>query len=170
MANENKKKMRAIVESTDYEEMMPLYRRNPTKSIKYGVATIQEEKHHTRCLARLKDGQLCGSGKVKGSAFCYFHDPELAKLRLDNAKSGSRKAAGFIPSEAEAPDIKTPEDVRQFCIETAHQIRIGELGAREGGVVSALVSHILKTLPETASDGPSKADQLRVLLMEEEVN
>ena len=171
MANENKKKMRAIVESTDYDEMMPLYRRNPTKSIKYGVATIQEEKNHNRCLARLKDGHLCGSGRVKGSLFCYFHDPELAKLRLDNARSGSRRANGtFIPQEAEAPDIQTPEDVRQFCIETAHQIRIGELGAREGGVVSALVSHILKTLPETAGSEPSKADQLRILLMEEEVN
>ncbi len=161
--------MRAIVDSTDYAELLPYYRSNPVKCIKYGIATVGEEKNHSRCYARLKDGSLCGSGRVKGSVFCYFHDPELSKLRAENASIGRAKAqSGFIPQEAEAPDIQTPEDVRQFCIETAHQIRIGELGAREGGVVSALVSHILKTLPETASTGPSKAEMLRELLLEDE--
>ena len=166
---ESKKKMRAIVEATDYEELLPYYRRSPMKCIKYGIATIVEEKTHNRCFARLQDGSLCGSGRVRGSVFCYFHDPELSKLRAENASIGrSRARSGFIPEEAEAPNIQTAEDVRQFCIETAHQIRIGELGSKEGGVVSALVSHILKTLPETASSGPSKAELLREILLEED--
>jgi len=73
-----------------------------------------------------------------------------------------------ISRQAGAPDIKSVEDVRKFCIETAHQIRVGDLGSREGAVIAQFINQIMKTLPEEVSQEVTKADQLREILMEEE--
>lgn len=105
---------------------------------------------------------------MAGSMFCYFHDPELEEDRADNRQKGREHLKSVISRQASAPDIKSAEDVRKFCIETAHQIRVGDLGSREGAVIAQFINQILKTLPEEVSSEVTKADKLREILMEEE--
>ena len=105
---------------------------------------------------------------MAGSMFCYFHDPDLEEERAENRQKGRDNFKSVISRQAGAPDIKSIEDVRKFCIETAHQIRVGDLGSREGAVIAQFINQIMKTLPEEVSQEVTKADKLREILMEDE--
>jgi hypothetical protein len=148
-------------------KMLSHYRRDLPNCIRNGVATAHEMKTHICCSARLKNKTLCSGGRIAGSMFCYFHDPELEEDRADNRKRGRENLRSVISRQAGVPDIKSVDDVRKFCIETAHQIRIGELDSREGAVIAQFINQILKTLPEEVSTEATKADKLREILMEE---
>ena len=74
----------------------------------------------------------------------------------------------MLPSETEAPLIESPDDVRLFAIQTAHQVATGELGAKEGQVISGLLGHIIRTLPQDNIGDQDPADKLRELLMQDE--
>jgi len=153
---------------TDNVKRLSSYRKDLPNSVRYGVATAMDLKTHRNCSAKLKDKTLCSGGRLAGSLFCYFHDPELEQERSDNRQKGRDNLKSVISKQAGAPHIDTVDDVRKFCIETAHQIRTGELGSREGAVVSQLINHIMKTLPEEEQNKVTKADQLREILLEKD--
>ena len=163
-----------IIKNTDYEAMMPLYRENLPEIIRHGIADEEEMHTHKKCCAKNKNNTLCKGLRVQGSYFCYFHDPEIAevreiyhKQRTDMGKDAAR-AASILPSSLTAPAIENLDDVRTFCIETAHQIRIGELDAKAGSVVASFINHIIKTLPEEEIKQDTVADRLREILIEED--
>ena len=153
---------------TNNVKLLSHYRKDLPNCIRNGVASAVDLKSHRNCAAKLKDGTLCSGGRIAGSMFCYFHDPELEQERADNRQKGRDNLRSVISRQAGAPDIKSVEDVRKFCIETAHQIRVGDLGSREGAVIAQFINQIMKTLPEEVSQEVTKADQLREILMEEE--
>jgi|TARA_R110000751_G_scaffold119922_2_gene220553 hypothetical protein len=139
-------------------------------SLPNGVATKDEAFHHRHCLAKVKSGKLCRNLKGQGSRFCYFHDPELSHEREQKQKEreGLALRERMLPSETEAPLIESPDDVRLFAIQTAHQVATGELGAKEGQVISGLLGHIIRTLPQDNIGDQDPADKLRELLMQDE--
>jgi hypothetical protein len=153
---------------TENVKQLNSYRKDLPKSIRHGIASAAELKTHRNCSAKLKDRTFCSGGRVAGSMFCYFHDPELEQERADNRQKGRDNLKSVISRQAGAPDIKSVDDVRRFCIETAHQIRTGELGAREGAVVTQLINQIMKTLPEEEQNQITKAEQLREILLEDD--
>jgi hypothetical protein len=153
---------------TNNVKLLSNYRKDLPNCIRNGIATQAELKKHRNCVARLKDKSLCSGGRMAGSMFCYFHDPDLEEERAENRQKGRDNLRSVISRQAGAPDIKSVEDVRQFCIETAHQIRVGDLGSREGAVIAQFINQIMKTLPEEVSQEVTKADKLREILMENE--
>tara|TARA_R110002020_G_scaffold15141_10_gene53759 strand:+ start:1257 stop:1805 length:549 start_codon:yes stop_codon:yes gene_type:complete len=163
-----------IIESTDYDKMIPVYRKHLPSVISNGIADDSQMEDHSKCIAVNKNQDLCKGLRVQGSYFCYFHDPEIAdvreiyhKQRTDEGRDAAR-AVSMLPSVLTAPSIESIDDVRTFCIETAHQIRIGELDAKAGSVVAAFVNHIIKTLPEEEVKQETVADKLRDILISEE--
>lgn len=162
-----------IIKNTDYDAMMPIYRESPPEIIKWGIADDDQIAQHRKCCAKNKNDTLCKGLRVQGSYFCYFHDPEIAevrevyhKQRTEIGKDAAR-AASILPASLTAPAIENLDDVRTFCIETAHQIRIGELDAKAGSVVASFVNHIIKTLPEEEIKQDTVADRLREILIDE---
>ena len=135
-----------------------------------GVATKEEAFHHRHCFAKVKSGKLCRNLKGQGSRFCYFHDPELAHEREQKQKEreGLALRERMLPSETEAPLIESSDDVRLFAIQTAHQVATGELGAKEGQVISGLLGHIIRTLPQDNLGDKDPADRLRDILLEDD--
>lgn len=170
-----KSHIRHIVKTTDYDALLPVYREDPPEIIKHGIASDEEMEAHKKCCAKNKNDTLCKGLRVQGSYFCYFHDPEIAdvrelyhKQRTEIGKDAAR-AASILPSTLTAPSIDSMDDVRTFCIETAHQIRIGELDAKAGSVVASFVNHIIKTLPEEEVKQDTVADKLREILIDDEI-
>jgi len=152
---------------TNNVKQLSSYRKDLPNSIRHGVASAVDLKTHRNCAAKLKDKSLCSGGRIAGSMFCYFHDPELEQERADNRQKGRDTVGSVISRQAGVPDIKTADDVRNFAIETAHQIRVGDLGSREGAVISQLLNQIMKTLPEEEVTKITKADQLRRILLDD---
>lgn len=162
-----------IIKNTDYDALLPIYRNAPPLIIEHGIATDSQMDKHFKCIALNKNSDLCKGLRVQGSYFCYFHDPEISEIReiYHKQRTGqgrdAARAAAILPSSVSAPAIESMDDVRTFCIETAHQIRIGELDAKAGSVVAAFVNHIIKTLPEEEVKQDSIADRLRDILIDE---
>ena len=115
-----------------------------------------------RCQHYHPNNDRCRVLKLTGYDFCYFHEPTNTERRLANSRKGGHTKA--IPIEVPAPVMETLEDVRQFTVETLHQVRTGEIEPRTAAVVSSLVAHVLKTLPEIGESDESTADKLRGLL------
>ena len=118
-----------------------------------------------RCLHSNKDGSRCKVNKMTDFEYCYFHEPTMTEQRLENSKRGG-KTPRLLPHQLPPPNMQTHEEVRQFTVETLHQVRTGELEPRTAAVVSSLVSHILKTLPDVSASSESTADKLRGLLLD----
>tara|TARA_R100001530_G_scaffold101298_1_gene70418 strand:+ start:93 stop:569 length:477 start_codon:yes stop_codon:yes gene_type:complete len=135
-----------------------------------GVATKEEAFHHRHCLARVKSGKLCKNLKGQGSRFCYFHDPELTQERETKKaqREGMALRERMLPTETESPLIESSDDVRLFAIQTAHLVATGELGAKEGQVISGLLGHIIRTLPQDNMGDQDPADKLRDILLQDE--
>jgi len=139
------------------------------KELPHGVASDKELKSHAMCAARLEDKSLCRGGRIQGRAFCYFHEPSLKKVREQSRAKGHEKSKErLLAIELNAPRLETLEDVRRLSVETIHQIRTGELGPKEGSVISAMIAHVLKTLPQDVNIDEDPADKLRRLLLEED--
>ena len=154
-----------IIESTDYDKMIPVYRKHLPSVISNGIADDSQMEDHSKCIAVNKNQDLCKGLRVQGSYFCYFHDPEIADVREIYHKQRTDEGRDAARAVSMLPSI---DDVRTFCIETAHQIRIGELDAKAGSVVAAFVNHIIKTLPEEEVKQETVADKLRDILISEE--
>lgn len=118
---------------------------------------------HRRCTHFHPNGERCGVLRMIGLEFCYYHEPSMAEQRLENSRRGGRTPRS-LPDSVPYPKMETLEDVRQFAVETLHQVRTGHLEPRTAAVVSSLVSHVLKTLPDVESANESVTDKLRSLL------
>jgi len=122
-----------------------------------------------RCGFSHENGEPCRVHRMNGYDFCYFHEPSIKEQRLANSQRGG-KMAKVVPLDVEPPTMESLEDVRQFTVETLHQVRTGDLEPRTAAVLSSLVAHVLKTLPDVDVGTQSVADQLREILEDEELS
>jgi hypothetical protein len=121
-----------------------------------------------RCGFSHSNGEPCRVHRMNGFDFCYFHEPSMTEVRLENSQRGGKTRT--VPLEVEAPTMESLEDVRQFTVETLHQVRTGALEPRTAAVLSSLVAHVLKTLPDVDENTQTIADQLREMLEDEDVS
>jgi len=137
--------------------------------LEFGVADDKDLVTHPFCAAKLQDKSLCRNGRVSGSLFCYFHDPELKGVRKPKGEVHEQTTKErLLPMKLGAPQVEKLDDIRKLAIETVHQIRTGELGAKEGSVISSLLNHIARSLPSEADMGNDPASRLKELLLEED--
>ena len=133
----------------------------PSKKRKYNIP--EQER---RCKYYHPNEEQCRALKMLGYTYCYYHEPTYAEQRSENGRKGG-KAPRLLPPQMPAPEIETLEQVRQFAVETLHQVRTGHLEPRTAAVVSSLVAHVLKTLPEVGAEEVSAAEKLRGLLTDD---
>ncbi len=124
---------------------------------------------HRRCAQVYSNRDQCKAIRMNAYRYCYFHEPSIKEKRLAaSRKGGNANRGNQLVSEATLPELATLEDVRSFAVETLHQVRMGELDPRTAMVVSNLVGHVLKTLPDSRDAAEGPADKLRRILMEDD--
>ena len=119
-----------------------------------------------RCVHYHENGEQCRIHRLIGFDRCYFHEPTIAEDRISASKRGGINK-GVLAHITPPPAMESLEDVRQFTVETLHQVRTGEMEPRQAAVISSLVAHILKTLPDLDASSQGAAEKLRDLLAEE---
>lgn len=119
-----------------------------------------------RCIHYHSENERCRVLKMSGFSFCYFHEPSIREERLMNSERGG-KMSKRLPPNTPVPIMETLEDVRQFTVETLHQVRTGHLEPRTAAVLSSLVAHVLKTLPDIDAGTETVSDKLRSLLSDD---
>jgi hypothetical protein len=118
-----------------------------------------------RCGFNHDNGEPCRVHRMNGYDFCYFHEPSIKEQRLANSQRGGKTKS--VPLDVEPPTMESLEDVRQFAVETLHQVRTGDLEPRTAAVLSSLMAHVLKTLPEVDVGSQTASEKLRDLLSDE---
>lgn len=104
-----------------------------------------------RCQFIKTDGHQCGGNRIKGSRFCYMHDPDPAveKKRKRAREAGGRRShrAKYVAVLADKdPDIKlwSLEDVRALQERTANLFMRGKINAETSRELRNTVETFLK--------------------------
>ena len=118
-----------------------------------------------RCGFNHDNGEPCRVHRMNGYDYCYFHEPSIKEQRLANSQRGGNMKV--VPLDVEPPTMESLEDVRQFAVETLHQVRTGDLEPRTAAVLSSLMAHVLKTLPEVDAGSQTASEKLRDLLTDD---
>ena len=104
-----------------------------------------------RCQATNKQGLRCSAPSLKGSTFCFFHDPaatvDRAVARRMGGQMRNRRAATLGTDERDLP-LKNVGDVVALLGASINQVRRGELDPRVGNAVGYLSGLLLKAIEQ----------------------
>ncbi len=93
-------------------------------------------------------GRRCQAPVVKGSDFCFAHEPSLAQKRAEWRRAGGKKS-GKQAVLAEAAAIRTPAEVKDLLGRTVEGLQRGDIDARTANAVGYLCNLLLKAIKET---------------------
>jgi len=68
----------------------------------------------------------CKANAINNSQFCYFHDPEIAPIRIENALRGAktRKPRKSTLERLAKFKIESDEDIPQAIVDIANEYRL----------------------------------------------
>lgn len=101
------------------------------------------------------DEKRCGSHAMRGSTFCFFHDPATREARkAASAKGGSvcPKPLTTLPPDTPDAPLVTGYDVRAFVAETLNHVRAGRLAHAVGNCLFVGAGVLLKAIESSELD------------------
>jgi len=110
-----------------------------------------KERIPSRCTKTKADGTICRANARTGSAFCFFHDPAVAKQRMAARKAGGierSKKAAVLPSSLPDVPLKSVQDVVALLAATINQVRKGQVDPRISNAVGYLAGILLKGMEQ----------------------
>lgn len=104
-----------------------------------------------KCKYTKDNGRQCGAYAMKGSEFCYLHNPAISKKqkKLDQTRGGANRRALTIAEPLPPMKLETPKDVVLLLVDTINRVRAGELDVKVANCLGVLTGHLIKAL-ETA--------------------
>jgi len=98
-----------------------------------------------RCMAKTKSGARCKAYALKGSEYCFAHEPLLAGARANWRSAGGRKS-GKRAALTEAATVRTPEAVRDLLARTIEAVQNGDIDPQTANSIGRLCSLQLKAI------------------------
>ena len=91
------------------------------------------------------DGQKCEAYAVKGSKFCYFHNPDISDEEKREAQSNGGKTKALTLKEP-LPELALikPDDAVLLIADTISRVRAGALDIRTANCLGFLSDKLLK--------------------------
>ena len=91
------------------------------------------------------DGQKCEANAVKGSEFCYFHNPAVSDEEKREAQSnGGKGKALTLPEPLPELALTTPDHAVLLIADTISRVRAGTLDIRIANCIGFLSDKLLK--------------------------
>ncbi len=103
----------------------------------------------TTCQHTKKNGQPCGAYALRGSAYCFSHDPASAAQRAESRSRGGKARHGRTltrPAESAPAVLQTPGDMLAVLEGELNAVLGLETSLHRARTVAALVGVALKTL------------------------
>ena len=102
-----------------------------------------------RCNHIKADGSQCRARKVRGSDYCFFHDPAKATERAAAQRAGGQHArAAVLPPDTPTRRVQAASDVVALLSETVNQVRTGQLDPKIGNCIGYLSGVILRAVEQ----------------------
>jgi hypothetical protein len=115
-----------------------------------------------KCKHIKTDGESCQAIAMKGSDYCFSHNPDTQiEKHLAVVKGGLNSKK--VNLDLEPLSIKTPQEVSMLLEDTINGVRSGELPPNIANTIGYLAGHALKAL-ETA-DLQEKVTELEAVIM-----
>ena len=109
------------------------------------------------------DGQKCEAYAVKGSSFCYFHNPDISDEEKRKAQtSGGANRVLTLKKPLPPIQINNQDDVVLLVADTINRVRAGKLDIRTANCLGFLADKLLKALE--ASQTNEKLEKIERLL------
>jgi len=101
-----------------------------------------------KCKYTKDNGKQCGAYAMKGSKFCYLHNPAISKKqkKLDQTRGGANRRALTIAEPLPPMTLETPKDVVLLLVDTINRVRAGELDVKVANCLGVLTGHLIKAL------------------------
>lgn len=98
-----------------------------------------------KCEFIKKDGQKCEAYAVKGTGFCYFHNPDISDEEKREAQTnGGANRALTLKKPLPVLPIAKPEDAVLLIADTINRVRAGTLDIRTANCLGFLSDKLLK--------------------------
>ena len=117
----------------------------------------------SQCKFIKPDGERCQAKAMKGSDYCFTHNPDTqAERHLAVVKGGL--ASKRIKLHLEPLSIKTPQEVGKLLEDTINKVRSGEIPPNIANTIGYLAGHTLKALE--ASNLDQRVEMVESILLE----
>ena len=108
------------------------------------------------------DGEQCRAKAMKGSDYCFTHNPDMQiEKHLAVVKGGLNSKR--VKLDLEPLSIKTPQEVSMLLEDTINKVRSGEIPPNIANTIGYLAGHTLKAI-ETA-DLQDKVIELEAVII-----
>lgn len=109
------------------------------------------------------DEQKCEAYAVKGTSFCYFHNPDISDEEKKEAQTnGGANRALTLKEPLPAMPIANQDDAVLLVADTINRVRAGKLDIRTANCLGFLADKLLKALE--ASQTNDKLEKIERLL------
>ena len=103
-----------------------------------------------KCKDTKANGENCEANALKGSEFCYFHNPDISDEEKREAQTrGGANRALTIANPLPALQIKEPKDTITLLTDTINRVRAGELDIRVANSLGFLADKLLRAFEIT---------------------
>ena len=108
------------------------------------------------------DGEQCRAKAMKGSDYCFTHNPDTqTEKHLAVVKGGLNSKR--VKLDLEPLSIKTPQEVSMLLEDTINKVRSGEIPPNIANTIGYLAGHALKSLEMT--DLKDKVTELEAVII-----
>ena len=100
------------------------------------------------------DGNACEANAIKGSEFCYFHNPNISDEEKREAQSNGGKSKALVLKEP-LPEIAltTPDHAVLLIADTISRVRAGTMDIRIANCLGFLSDKLLKAFEVSQLNG-----------------
>ena len=97
------------------------------------------------------DGGQCQAKAIKGSVYCFTHNPDTQiEKHLAVVKGGLNSKR--VKLDLEPLSIKTPQEVSMLLEDTINKVRSGEIPPNIANTIGYLAGHALRALEDSNLD------------------
>ena len=109
------------------------------------------------------DGEQCRAKAMKGSDYCFTHNPDMqTEKHLAVVKGGLNSKR--VKLDLEPLSIKTPQEVSMLLEDTINKVRSGEIPPNIANTIGYLAGHALKALE--ASNLDQRVEMVESILLQ----
>jgi hypothetical protein len=105
------------------------------------------------CKSLKRSGGECRTGRVTGSDYCFFHDPNRkAERKAAQSTGGQKNRMAVLPNSTPDVTLRSAGDELKLLEDTINQVRRGEIDPKIANVIGYLCALRTKTRHEFATE------------------
>ncbi len=122
-----------------------------------------------KCQFIKENKEECNANAMKGSVFCYLHNPGIPEIDKRQARAlGGQNRVLTITTPLPLIKIKKTKDVIVLLTDTINRVRAGEIDIRTANCLGILSGHLIKAFEVSEID--NRVEKIERIILERKTN